>query len=261
MSKSVLIEVAGQVGTLTLNRPDQHNAFDAALIAELSAALHKMNTDASVRIVILSATGKSFCAGADVAWMARAANYGEEENYQDAMQLADLMCTLNRLGKPTIARVHGSAFGGGLGLVACCDMAVATHNASFALSEVRLGLVPAVISPYVIGRIGEGMARRYFLTSERFNAAEAYRIGLVNQVVASETELGQVIGQWIEALLLGGPQAQKQAKRLIASICSRPIMDALIQDTAERIAHVRASPEGREGVAAFLEKRKPNWLQ
>lgn len=244
--------------TLRLNNPAQHNAFDDQLIADLTACLRQLGEDPQVRLVILCASGKSFSAGADLNWMRRMADYSAEENLADALALAELMKTLNELPKPTIALVQGAAFGGGVGLVAACDIAIASEHASFCLSEVKLGLIPAAISPYVLAAIGETAARRYFLTAERFSAAEALRIGLLHQVVAADdlTATGASIAR---QLLLNGPQALAAAKRLIRDVAGRAINNQLIDLTAKRIADIRASDEGREGLAAFLEKRKPFW--
>ena len=247
------------VATLTLNRPALHNAFDDALIESLLLALAAIEDDPAVRAVVLRSEGKSFSAGADLNWMRRMAGYDREQNRNDALQLAALMARLNGLNKPTIARVQGAAFGGGVGLVACCDIAVAAERALFALTEVRLGLLPAVISPYVIAAIGERAARRYMLTGERFDAAEALRIGLLHEAVP-EDQLDSALERLLESLLKGGPQALTKAKELIFAVSRRPAGEALIADTAERITDVRASDEGREGVGAFLEKRPPAWV-
>jgi len=254
---SLAIDHQGPVGIVTLNRPERHNAFDDALIAELTETLRAMEADASVRVVVLSAAGASFSAGADLHWMKRMAGFSREENVRDAMGLAALMRTLAHLAKPTVARVQGAAYGGGVGLVACCDIAVALQGATFSFSEAKLGLIPAVISPYIIAAIGERAARRYFLTAERFEAAEAWRLGLVHELASSPADLDEKVGDIVEALLACGPQAQRESKELIRAVAHRPVMSDVIQDTAERIAKVRASPEGREGVAAFLEKRTP----
>jgi len=256
---NLAIERQGPVGLVTLNRPERHNAFDDVLIAELTEAFRSMEAEDSVRLVVLSGAGKSFSAGADLNWMKRMAGFSLDENRRDAMGLAALMRTIAHFRKPTVARVHGAAYGGGVGLVACCDIAIATQAATFSLSEAKLGLIPAVVSPYVVAAIGERHSRRYFLTSERFDAAEAYRIGLVHDLAASEADLDEKIGEVVDALLLCGPVAQMEAKALIRAVAGRPVTSELIQDTAERIAKVRASPEGREGVTAFLDKRKPSW--
>ena len=244
--------------TLCLNNPEQHNAFDDRLIAELTAALLNLRNDSRVRIVLLTASGKSFSAGADLNWMRRVADYSLEENVQDALGLAELMQTLNELPKPTIALVQGATFGGGVGLVAACDIAIASERASFCLSEVKLGLIPAVISPYVLAAIGPRQARRYFLTAERFSAADALRIGLVHQVVPAE-ELQSTADQLCGELLRNGPHALAAAKNLIQDVAGRPISKQLIELTAERIAAIRATEEGREGLDAFLNKRQPGW--
>jgi methylglutaconyl-CoA hydratase len=260
MSQSLAIECQGPVGLVTLNRPERHNAFDDSLIAELTEAFRSMEAEDGIRLVVLSGTGKSFSAGADLNWMKRMAGFSMEENRRDAMALAALMRTLAHLRKPTIARVQGAAYGGGVGLVACCDVAVATQNATFSLSEARLGLIPAVISPYVVAAIGERAARRYFLTGERFEAAEAWRLGLVHDIAPDESELDEKVGAIVDAMLSCSPAAQKEAKELIRAVAGRPVTSEIAQDTAERIAKLRASPEGREGVAAFLEKRRPSWV-
>ena len=256
---SLAIEHQGPLGIITMNRPERHNAFDDALIQELTAALRAMEAEDAVRIVILSAAGKSFSAGADLNWMKRMAGFSRDENERDAMQLGALMRTLAHLRKPTVARVHGAAYGGGVGLVACCDIAVATQDASFSFSEVKLGLIPAVISPYVIAAIGERQARRYFITGERFDAGQAWRLGLVHELAMDEADMDERLNVIVTALLTAGPIAIREAKELVRAVANKPVMSELIQDTAERIARVRSSPEGREGVSAFLEKRKPSW--
>jgi methylglutaconyl-CoA hydratase len=260
MTTSLAIERQGPVGVITMNRPERHNAFDDALIAELTEALRSMEAEDGVRLVVLSGAGRSFSAGADLNWMKRMAGFSLDENRRDAMGLAALMRTLAHFRKPTIARVHGPAYGGGVGLVACCDIAVASQHATFALSEAKLGLIPAVISPYVVAAIGERAARRYFLTAERFDAAEAWRLGLVHELAASDADLDEKLGAIVDDLLLCSPAAQMEAKALIRAVAGRPVTSELIQDTAERIAKMRASPEGREGVAAFLEKRRAAWI-
>lgn len=258
--QSIMTEVDGSVGILTLNRPKRHNALDEQLIAEITVGLQELESDERVRAVVLSSTGKSFCAGADLGWMKRAADYTPEENLRDANRLAELMSTLNELAKPTIARVQGAAYGGGVGLIAACDIAVGTYDALFTLSEVKLGIVPAVISPYVLAAIGERYSRRYMLTAERFSAAEAYRIGLLHELVPGEEQLDEAIAEILESLLANGPHAQAECKELIRVVAGQPIDAQTIDETAQRITRVRASPEGREGLAAFLEKRAPNWL-
>jgi methylglutaconyl-CoA hydratase len=260
VSESLAIERQGPIGLITMNRPERHNAFDDALIAELTEAFRSMEAEDGIRLVVLSGVGKSFSAGADLNWMKRMAGFSMEENRRDAMALAALMRTIAHLRKPTVARVQGAAYGGGVGLVACCDVAVATQSALFSLSEARLGLIPAVVSPYVVAAIGERAARRYFLTAERFEAAEAWRLGLVHDIAANEGELDEKIGALVDAMLACSPAAQKEAKELIRAVANRPLTSELAQDTAERIARIRSSPEGREGVAAFLEKRRASWV-
>jgi methylglutaconyl-CoA hydratase len=246
------------IATLTLNRADKHNAFDDELIKHLTTLFEQLAVDDAVRVVLLTATGKSFSAGADLNWMKRMATYSKQENLADATALATMLRTLNELPKPTIARVQGAAFGGGVGLISCCDIAVASERASFCLSEVKLGLVPATISPYVIAAIGERAARRYFTTAERFSAATALRIGLISEQV-KEDALDAEIEQIINTLLANGPKAITIAKQLVADVTNRPIDDAMIVKTSELIASVRSSDEAKEGLSAFLSKRKANW--
>lgn len=262
MEEPLFLEEVGDNGVarITLTRTNVHNAFNDNLIEELTGSLRGLESDRRVRAVVLAAQGKSFSAGADLTWMGRMAGYTAAENLQDARALADLMRSLNDLNKPTLALVQGPAFGGGVGLVACCDIALAAESASFALTEVKLGLIPAVISPYVISAIGERAARRYFLTAERFSATEAARLGLVHQVVPDEQLESRAV-RVLEALLAGGPKAQAAAKALIVAVAKRPLDDELVEDTAGRIAEVRVGAEGREGIKAFLEKRKPKWCE
>jgi methylglutaconyl-CoA hydratase len=250
---------AGGVVWLTLDRPEIHNAFDDRLIVELTAELARLGEDDAVRIVVLTGAGRSFSAGADLNWMRRTSTYGEAENLADAAALARLMQTLNELPKPTVARVNGAALGGGAGLVACCDIVVASERAVFGTTEVRLGLIPAVIGPYVLAAVGPRHARRLMLTGERITAIEAARLGLVHEVVPAE-QLDEATSRVVAELLKGGPAALAAAKRLIQGLAGRPIEPALIDDTARRIAALRATPEAREGVGAFLEKRAPDWL-
>lgn len=248
--------------TLTLNRPDVHNAFDDRLIASLAEALQEAEQDPDVRLVVLTGAGTSFSSGADLNWMRAMAAYSEDDNYEDALRLAELMALLNSMAKPTVARVNGHAFGGGVGLVACCDIAISAENARFALSEVRLGLVPAVISPYVVAALGERQARRYFLTGEAFGAESACRLGLVHEAVPGE-QLDDAVGAVVEALLAGGPIALKACKELVANISHHGVTasQTLRKRTAELIAQLRVSDEGQEGLAAFLEKRRPGWRE
>lgn len=251
----------GGMATVTLNRPDLHNAFDDNLIALLTEELKRLESDQAVRLVRLAGNGKSFSAGADLGWMRRMAGYSREENLADARGLAELMRTLNFLSKPTIALVQGAAYGGGVGLVACCDIVVATRRALFCLSEVKLGIMPAVISPYVVEAIGARAARRYFQTAESFDAAEAHRLGLVHELVENDAEMYAAADRIASAILKNGPQAMAEAKQLIPFVSRGPIDGAMIEGTAERIARVRASAEGKEGVSSFLEKRKPAWVK
>ena len=260
MYQSIITEVDDSVGILTLNKAERHNAFDELLIDEVTRGLLELEDDPRVRVVVLSSAGKSFCAGADLNWMKRAITNDAQDNLHDAQAFALLMRTLNELSKPTIARVHGPAFGGGVGLIAACDIALATYDAQFALTEVKLGVLPAVVSPYLMAAIGERQCRRYLLTAERFSAAEAYRIGLVHEIVPGEEELDDAIGEIIDSLLKNGPNAQAECKALLRTIAGQPIDDATIEETTQRTAIVRTTPEGREGLAAFLEKRKPNWI-
>lgn len=257
---AIQIETTAGVATLTLNRPELHNAFDDALIAELTAALRRLEADPAVRVVVLAANGKSFSAGADLNWMRRMADYTVAQNLDDARGLAELMHTLNALAKPTVARVQGAAYGGGVGLVACCDIAIAADGASFCLSEVRLGLIPAVISPYVVNAIGERQARRYFVSAERFDAAEARRIGLVHEVVPA-AGLDAKVDELLATLAGNGPAAMVAAKDLARAVARGPLDAAMIEDTARRIADIRASAEGCEGLSAFLGKRRPAWTE
>lgn len=254
------LAVRNGVALLTLNRPERHNAFDETLIKEMTQALGIVEAAPEVRAVILLGAGASFCAGADLEWMKRMAAASQAKNVADAQAMARLLQTLVNLGKPTIARVHGPAYGGGVGLVACCDIAIASHEATFALSEAKIGLIPATIGPYVIEAIGARNARRYFLTAERFDSAEAYRIGLVHDLVATVEALDERINELLGWLLLAGPNAQAAAKALVRAVSNRPIDDTVVEYTAERIAAVRASDEGREGIAAFLSRRQPAWV-
>jgi methylglutaconyl-CoA hydratase len=248
----------GGVARVTLDRPEIRNAFDDALIAALTQTLRELDADDGVRAVVLAGSGPAFCAGADLNWMKRMAGYGYEQNLADAQALAAMLKTLDRMAKPTVARVHGPAFAGGVGLVAACDIAIGVPEAKFCLSEAKLGLSPATISPYVVRAMGERMARRYFLTAEVFDAAEAARIGLLSGVVAPE-ELDTELDGILRHLAQGGPQALAKIKDLIRAVASLPVDEPLIADTAQRIAQIRGSPEGREGIASFLEKRKPSW--
>ncbi|MDB6162642.1 MAG: enoyl-CoA hydratase/isomerase family protein [Xanthomonadaceae bacterium] len=258
MSDSLQLQRDGFVARLRLNRPDVHNAFDAALIADLTAQLQAVAADSGVRVVVLEAAGVSFSAGADLHWMRGMAAASEQENRADALALAGLMRTLDELPRPTIARVHGAAFGGGVGLVACCDIAIGTPAAKFGLTESRLGLLPAVISPYVIAAIGARQARRWFATGETFDAAEAHRIGLLHQVVDAE-QLDTAVQRQVDLLLQAGPVATATAKSLVRRAVQIGDSASLDADNADLIARLRVSPEGQEGLSAFLGKRKPAW--
>lgn len=258
MNDAIRIDAAGAVRTITLNRAEKHNAFDDALIAVLTDAFVEAGNDPAVRVVVLESTGPSFSAGADLGWMKRMAGYSAEENLRDARALARLMAVIDRCPKPVLGMVQGPAYGGGVGLVACCDIAVAAEPAIFCLSEVRLGLMPAAISPYVIAAMGARACRRYFLTAEHFDSATALRLGLVHEVVAA-TELSSARDRLVAALLAGGPQAVAAAKDLIVTVLGAAPGHDLAEETARRIAALRASDEGREGVDAFLDKRKPAW--
>ena len=248
----------GGVARITLNRPALRNAFDDELIRQLRGTFEDISRDASARVMVLAGNGPAFCAGADLNWMKRMAGYDYERNLADATALAEMLAALDRLPKPTIARVHGPVFAGGTGLVAACDIAVGTPAAKFCLSEAKLGLSPATISPYVIRAMGERCARRYFLTAEVFDAQEALRIGMLSQLVPAE-RLDAAIDEILRHLLAGGPQAHARIKELIRAVGGRRADDALAAETAQRIAEIRGSPEGREGIAAFLEKRKASW--
>jgi methylglutaconyl-CoA hydratase len=253
----LVLETSGPVVSVTLNRPEQHNAFDEVLIAELTDAFVHLGEEPSVRLIVLAGAGKSFCAGADLAYMGKMAAYTYEENLADARAIQRMFATIAECPKVTIARVHGAAIGGGAGLVAVCDLAIAAPEAQFALSEVRLGLVPAVIGPYVVEKIGMGAARALFVTGERFGAEEAMRLGLVQQVVSTE-ELDAAIRQKAELISRAGPQAIAAAKRLLQEIAGKTPSEAA-DITVECIATLRAGPEGQEGIRAFLEKRKPRF--
>ncbi|WP_372625400.1 enoyl-CoA hydratase/isomerase family protein [Arsukibacterium sp.] len=247
------------VANLVLNRPDVHNAFDDLMIAELIQVLDKLASNDQVKVLLLSANGKNFSAGADLNWMRSMAEKDYEQNLDDANELATLMHKLDKFPKPTIAMVQGAAFGGAVGLVACCDMAIATDTASFCLSEVKIGLIPAVISPYVMRALGERQSRRYFLTAERFSADTAKSLGLLHEIV-SATELTQKADTLAEQLLQNSPAAMSAAKALIHNIYNRKISNNVVAHTTQAIAEIRVSDEGQEGLSAFLEKRRPNWL-
>ncbi len=253
-----IVREAG-VATIWMNRPDVHNAFNAQLIADLTTACVELDADDTVRAVVLAGRGKSFSAGADLNWMKAAGEASEAENFADAMRLAGMLRTLVEMKKPTIARVHGAALGGGMGLASACDICIAGDKAVFATSEVKFGIIPSAISPYVIRAIGERQAYRYFQTAERITAARAAELGLAHEAVASEA-LDAKVKEVVEALLQGGPKSQAAAKELIRAVANRPLSDALVEDTARRIASLRATPEAKEGLAAFLDKRPAAWI-
>lgn len=247
------------LATVWMNRPDVHNAFNAQLIADLTDAFAMLAEDARVRVVILGGRGKSFSAGADIHWMRQAGEASVEENFADARRLALMLRAIAELPKPTIARVHGAALGGGMGLACACDICVAAEPAVFATSEVRFGIIPSAISPYVIRAIGERQALRYFQSGERIGAAKAEQLDLVHEVVPAD-RLDKKIGEIAEALLMGGPQAQAAAKDLVSAVGKRAVSDELVDETARRIAQLRATPEAKEGLGAFLEKRPAAWI-
>jgi methylglutaconyl-CoA hydratase len=256
---NLLLEFDGTIATVTLNRPEMRNAFNDEVIAELTATFAGLGEREEVRCIVLAAKGAAFCAGADLNWMKRMADYTREENIADAGALAKMLQTLYACPKPTIAKVQGDVYAGGTGLVAACDIAVSLDTAHFCLSETRLGLIPATISPYVIRAMGARAAHRYFLTAERFTAEEALRIGLLHQVVTGG-HLDQTVGEIAQALVSAGPAAVRACKQLLHDVADREITPELVARTVEGIADIRATPEGREGVQSFLGKRKPNWL-
>jgi len=256
--QQILYKTESGIATITLNRPEVHNAFNEAVMDELTALVKKAGDDKDVRAVVLRGNGKSFCAGGDLNWMRKSANYSYDENVQDAMRLGVLLKTLNFLPKPTIALAHGNIFGGGVGLAACCDILIAEEGAQFCLSEVRIGLIPSIIAPYVIDAMGLRMARRYFMTAERFDAATAYRIGFAHEV-APPNQLDMVAQKIIAALMDGAPLAQGRGKKLMLELVGRPIDEKVIDLTVRQIAEARASEEGKEGLSAFLNKTEPSW--
>ena len=253
------ITTQGAIRTITLSRPDVRNAFNDEVIAELKNAFTEAGLAADVRCVVLAAEGPAFCAGADLNWMRRMADYTRDENLADAGQLAAMLRAIYECPKPTIARVQGDVFAGGVGLVAACDMAVSVDTATYCLSEVKLGLIPATISPYVIRAMGARASHRYFLTAERFSAAEAHRVGLVHEVVAADA-LDAKVAELTSALVSASPNAVRACKRLVQDVAEREIDDALVAHTVAGIADIRSSAEGKEGVQSFLQKRKPSWL-
>lgn len=261
MSHEVITNVdADGNATLTLNRPEVHNAFDPAMTRQLTASLKTLDADPKVRAIVLQGAGKSFCAGADIGHMKASAKFSRAQNYKAAQESAHMFHTLYAMSKPTIARVHGAVRGGGMGLVAACDIAIAARSASFRLSEVKIGVIPAMISPYVIAAIGERHARRYFISGEEFDTTDARRIGLIHEI-AEDAALGHAVSDMLARLYSSGPQAMAAAKQLISLSAHATIDKRLLDETSRRIAAVRATPEGQEGLTAFLEKRKPNWME
>jgi methylglutaconyl-CoA hydratase len=258
MTDLLLSTDARGVATLTLNRPERHNAFDEAIVARLTGALRKLAEDDAIRVLVIRGAGRSFSAGGDIEWMRRMSGASFEDNLNDARALAEMMGLLDNFPKPTIAFVHGAAYGGGVGIVACCDIAIATERATFCLSEARLGIIPAIIGPFVIRAIGARQARRLMLTAETISAARARSIGLVHEAAPEETA-SELLAGIVDALLRCAPGAQKQAKIFIARDAGRTIDEGLAQDSAHLLALLRASGEGREGLSAFLEKRVPKW--
>ena len=253
------IAIAGHVARVTLNRPEVRNAFNEGLIAELTGTFNALGARADLRAIVLAAEGKAFCAGADLNWMKAMAGYSWDENHADASKLADMLWAIYSCPVPVVARVQGDVYAGGVGLVACADIVVAADGVGFCLSEAKLGLLPATIGPYVVKALGEQASRRYFVTAERFSAAEAHRLGLVHEVVAPDA-LDAKVDELIAALTANGPAATRACKRLVKDVASREITPELRDDTARRIADIRASDEGREGVQSFLNKGKPSWL-
>ncbi|GGF80621.1 enoyl-CoA hydratase/isomerase family protein [Alteromonas lipolytica] len=261
MTEYVLYEVDERgVARITLNRADKHNAFNETMIAGLTASFTRAAEDSNVKVVILAANGKNFSAGADLNWMKKMAGYSEAENRADAMHLATMLHTLHTLPKPTIARVQGAAFAGAIGLIACCDMAVACKLSKFCLSETKIGLVPATISPYVIEAMGKRIAKRYFMTAEVFTARRARRLGLISETV-SEDQLDATIEQLIEALLKNSPNAISEAKALVDTVAGQPLDESMRRLTSDWIARMRVSEQGQEGLSAFLDKRSPGWVK
>ncbi len=256
--KTLVLDQKNNIVTVTLNRPELHNAFNEVMIQELTKAFTLLSKDKNIRIIILTGNGESFCAGADLNWMKKMSSFTKKENLEDSKRLHKMLETIYRCAKPVIAKVNGSAIGGGVGLVAAADIALAYNSAKFGLSEVRLGLIPAVISPFVMKKMGEANAREYFLTAERFDAVKARQMNLVNEVGSPE-EIEKKLEEKIKFLLSAGPEALAESKLLIEKVSGQPI-EKISTFTSRKIAERRASKEGREGIQAFLEKRKPTWL-
>ena len=258
MNTLELIRPSAHVAEVWLNRPDVRNAFNDEVIAELTAAFAQLALDAQVRVVVLSGRGKAFCAGADLNWMRAMADYSWEQNREDAQRLADMLWTLDQCPVPGVGRVQGDCYAGGMGLAAICDVLVASRNVTFCLSEARLGLLPATISPYVVRAMGPQAARRYFVTAERFSAAQAHAMGLVHELCEPEA-LDAKVAEIVATLVANGPAAVKACKQLVRDIAGQELTEALRAETARRIADIRASSQGKEGVQSFLGKRSPNW--
>ncbi|MDE1182604.1 enoyl-CoA hydratase/isomerase family protein [Paraburkholderia sp.] len=256
--ETLIVTFASHVATVTLNRPDVRNAFNETMIADVTAAFREIDARDEIRVVVLAANGKAFCAGGDLNWMKKMAGYSDDENRADAMRLATMLDTIYRCSKPVIARVNGDAYAGGMGLLSACDIVIAAHAARFCLSEVRLGLIPATIAPYVIRALGEQASRRYFITAEPFDCATALRLGLVSEAV-DDAQLDETVQRIADAVCANGPHAVRACKQLVQDMAGATLDTALIEETAARIARIRASAEGREGVASFLEKRTPSW--
>ncbi len=257
--KHLITSIANHIGRITLNRPDVRNAFNDDVIAELTEAFQTMGASPDVRCIVLAAEGSAFCAGADLNWMRRMADYSYDENITDAGKLAEMLRVIATCPKPTIARVQGDTYAGGTGLVAACDIAVAADSAFFCVSEVKIGLIPATISPYLIRAMGVRAAQRYWLTAERFSASDALAMGLVSQVVSMDA-LDAAVDGLCKLLCNASPDAVRATKKLIESVVEKPITHDLIVHTVKEIATVRSSPQGKEGVQAFLQKRSPNWI-
>ena len=259
MYETLEIERDGGIATLWMNRPDVHNAFNAQLINDLTAACQQLDADETVRVVVLAGRGKSFSAGADLNWMKAAGEASLEANVADARKLAGMLRVLSEMNTPTIARVQGAALGGGMGLASACDICVASEKAIFATSEVKFGIIPSAISPYVIRAIGERQSYRYFQTAERISAQRAGELGLAHEVVAPEA-LDDKVAEIVAALMQGGPKSQAAAKDLIRAVAHKPVTDAVVEDTSQRIAQLRSTPEAKEGLSAFLDKRPAAWV-
>ena len=259
MYETLEIEQVGGIATLWMNRPERHNAFNATVIRELDEAFKALDADETVRVIVLAGRGKSFSAGADLNWMKAAGEASEAENHADALKLANMLRTIAECSKPTVAKVHGAALGGGMGLACACDICIAGERAVFATSEVKFGIIPATIAPYVLRAIGERQATRYFQSAERIDARRAAEIGIAHEAVDGEA-LEATVEKVVAALLDGGPKAQAAAKELIRAVAHQPVSDALLEDTARRIATLRSTEEAREGLSAFLEKRPAKWV-